>query len=124
MAYPKTTAIEAVNDIFAHTGVKSVPAGGYTLAAAVTGTVKRGTPLKRGATAKELVPVAAAADEIVAIAAATVDTTITKAMPAFEEGEFNARICGALLPAEVTVAQVYAKATTNGIYFRDVVAAV
>ena len=62
MARPIVTEIGAVNDIFAHTGVKSIPAGGYVLAASVTGVVKKGTPLIQGATDKELLVVSADAD--------------------------------------------------------------
>lgn len=121
MARPIVTQIGAVNDILAHTGVKSIPAGGYVLAATVTGTVKRGMPLKQGATDKELIPVDASADQVVAIAAATIDVSVTRAMPAYEEGEFNAHIIAGLLPAEATIAGLSVKARMHGIYFRDVV---
>lgn len=124
MAYPKVTEIGAKNDIFAHTGVKSIPADGYTLAATVTGVVARGVPLKQGATAYELLPVSADTDEVVAIAAATVDTAVTKAMPAYEEGEFNANQISLVLPVGTTIAGLRANATKHGIYFRDVVSPV
>lgn len=124
MAKTNTYETGAINDIFAHTGIKTAPSGGYILADAVTGEVKRGMPLKRGATAYELLPIEADADLVVAVAAATVDTEFTKAMPAYEEGEFNAHVIEGLLPSGVTIAGLYANAAKQGIYFRDVVKAV
>lgn len=116
---------ETVGDsLFAATGVKSIPADGYTLAAAVTGVLVRGTPLKQGATARELLPVAAAEDQVVAILADTTDTTVTKAVAVYEEGEFNKYAIQRALDADsiaLATADLEIKARMKGIYFKDVV---
>jgi hypothetical protein len=123
MTYPNTYDIDAVNDIFAHGGRKSVPTEGYVLADSVTDPVEKGTPLKRGATAKELLPVSADADVTFAIAAAYVDPAKGIAIPAHEEGEFNANQIAKVLPEGTTI-EGLALTAARGIYFRDVIKAV
>lgn len=118
---------DAGDSLFAATGVKSIPADGYTLAAAVTGKLNRGTPLIQGATARELTIVAAADDQVVAILADDVDTAISKAVAVYEEGEFNKFAVGRALTASgnaITTAQLEVKARMKGIYFKDVVKSV
>ena len=124
MAYPTVTEIGAVNDIFAHSGNKSIPADGYVIAASITGVITRGLPLKQGATQRELTPVAATTDLVVAVAAATIDLAVTKAMPAYEQGEFDRVQIQKAITAraiEVTTDDLAIKARSQGIFFRDVV---
>lgn len=120
---PKTYTEDFSDSLFAATGVKSIPADGYTLAAAVTGTVLRGQALKQsddvGATARELEPVSAATDQVVAILAETVDTTETKAIAVYEEGEFNRY--KVIFAEGLTYADFEVKARMKGIYLKDVV---
>jgi len=120
-------ATEAGDSLFAATGVKSIPADGYTLAAAVTGKLVRGTPLIQGATPFELTVPASATDQIVAILADNTDTTIGRAIAAYEEGEFNKyAVQRALDAAEIvlSVDDLTIKARTKGIYFKDVIKSV
>lgn len=115
---------DAGDSLFAATGVKSIPADGYTLASTVTGKLKRGTPLIQGATERELTVVAAETDQVVAILADDTDTAISKAVAVYEEGEFNKYAVGRALTAAsiaVTTDQLEVKARMKGIYFKDVV---
>lgn len=115
---------EKGDSLFAATGVKSIPADGYSLPAAATGIIERGFPLKQGATARELTPATAAADQVVAILAETVDTTVSKAISVYEEGEFNKYAVQDVLTAAgatPTVADLEVKARMKGIYFKDIV---
>lgn len=116
---PVTTKDSMGDNLFASNGVHGVVADGYTLAAATTGVILRGTALKQGATSEEVTPVAAAADAIVAIAAADIDTAVTKAIPVYLSGEFNRYAI--ILPSGVTYADVQVKARANSIYLKDVV---
>lgn len=120
---PQTYTEDFSDSLFAATGVKSIPADGYTLAATVTGKLLRGQALKQsdevGATARELEPVSAATDQVVAILAETVDTTATKAIAVYEEGEFNRY--KVIFADTFTYADFEVKARMKGIYFKDVV---
>lgn len=113
------------DSLFAANGVKSIPADGYTLASGLTGALLRGFPLKQGATAFELTPVTADADQVVAILAEDVANAATDLpIVAYQEGEFNKyAIQRALEAAEstATVAGLTIKARAQGIYFKDVV---
>ena len=113
------------DSLFAANGVKSIPADGYSLASGLTGVLMRGFPLKQGATAFELTPVTADADEVVAILAEDVANAATDLpIVAYQEGEFNKYAIERALNAATsaaTVAGLTIKARTNGIYFKDVV---
>lgn len=115
---PRTYTNDAGDSLFAATGVKSIPADGYVLAAAVTGTLPRGTALKQGATAHELTILAAAEDQVVAILADDTDTAVSRAIAVYEEGEFNRYKVSF---ATGTYADYAVKARMKGIYFKDVV---
>ncbi|QHJ79158.1 MAG: hypothetical protein [Caudoviricetes sp.] len=115
----KTTYTNTAGDsLFAATGVKSIPADGYVLAAAVTGKLPRGTALKQGANARELTILAATTDQVVAILADDADTAVTRAIAAYEEGEFNRY---KVTFATGTYADYAVLARMKGIYFKDVV---
>ncbi len=128
MSLQKRTYTEAAGDsLFASNGVKSIPADGYTLAAAVTGVLPRGLPLKQGATAFELVPAAADADAVVGVLADETDVTVSRAVAAYQEGEFNKYAIQRALTAygsEATVDGLTLLARNRGIYFKDVIKSV
>ena len=113
------------DSLFAANGIKSIPADGYSLASGLTGALMRGFPLKQGATAFELTPVTADADQVVAILAEDVaDAATDLPIVAYQEGEFNKYAIERALTAAsstATVAGLTVKARTHGIYFKDVV---
>jgi hypothetical protein len=120
MALTKKTYAEPAGDsLFAATGVKSIPADGYKLPAAAATVLKRGQALKQGASARELTPVTAAADQVVAILADDIDPAVSKAISVYEEGEFNRY--KVIFAAETTYADFEVKARMKGIYFKDVI---
>ena len=125
MSLAKKTYETATGDsLFAANGVKSIPADGYVLASTVTGKLKRGLPLKQGATASELLPVSAAADQVVGILADDTDADLSKGIVAYEEGEFNRYAINEALEASgisLTYSDLEVKARMKGIYFKDVV---
>lgn len=124
MPMKKTYTTTAGDSLFAATGVKSIPADGYTLAAGLTGALPRGQALKQGATARELTPVTVAADQVVAILADGVEdaSVVDTAISVYEEGEFNRYAITFIDP--LTYADFEVKARMKGIYFKDVIKAV
>lgn len=128
MSLQKRTYSESAGDsLFAANGIKSIPADGYALAAAVTGKLKRGFPLKQGATAFELTPVTADADVVVGILADDADVTISRAVAAYQEGEFNKYAIQRALTeyaSAATVDGLTLLARDRGIYFKDVIKSV
>ena len=120
----RTYTVDAGDSLFAANGVKSIPADGYELAASVTGQLKRGLPLIQGATPRELIPVATATDQVVAILADDTDADVTKGISAYQEGEFNRYAVLAAMEASslaITYTDLEVKARMAGIYFKDVV---
>lgn len=113
------------DSLFAANGVAAIPADGYTLASGLTGALLRGFPLKHGATAFELTPVTADADQVVAILAEDVANAATDLpIVAYQGGEFNKYAIERALTAAssaATVAGLTIKARDSGIFFKDVV---
>lgn len=113
------------DSLFAANGVAAIPADGFMLASGLTGALLRGMPLKQGASAFELTPVTADADQVVAILAEDVLNAATDLpIVAYEGGEFNKRAIQRALTAAASTATVEGltiKARAYAIFFKDTV---
>lgn len=113
------------DNLFAANGVAAIPADGFTLATGLTGGLLRGMPLKQGATAFELTPVTADADQVVAILAEDVLNAATDLpIVAYQGGEFNKYAIQRALTAAASAATVEGltiKARAYAIFFKDTV---